>query len=378
MKRATPRVVPYSGSETSKYVVEGLRVAGKRVRRFFPTRRAGEAWLRLTLARVEKEGAQAAILMPETLRVEATAQAARLAPFGKTLTDAVSFYLEHLAAVARTCTVSALLKELLAAKVQDGASELYLKDLRNRLDRFAETFGERPAATIRAPEVDDWLRALELSPQSRNNYRTVLRTLFEFAVVRAYAVENPVEKTAKAKVLRPAPAIFTPTQFRTLLEKSPRDLVPWLAIGGFAGLRSAETERLDWSEVDLARRLIRIEAEKAKTAQRRLVHISDNLAAWLAPLAQKVGPVADRDRVRVARAQAVRAAKMTSWPTNALRHSFASYHLAHYKNAALTAAELGHTSPTMLYRHYREVVLPDDAAAWWQVTPAAEATAATG
>ena len=352
--------------------MEGLRVSGKRVRRFFPTRRAAEAWLRVTLARVEKEGAAAAVHMPEALRVEATAQAERLAPYGKTLSDAVNFYVEHLAAVARTCTVSALVKELLAAKAQDGASELYVKDLRNRLDRFAETFGERPVATVRAPEIDDWLRALDLSPQSRNNYRTVLRTLFEFGVVRSYATENPVERTAKAKVIRPAPAIFTPEQFRTLLERSPRDLVPWLAIGGLAGLRSAEIERLDWAEIDLGRRLIRVEAQKAKTAQRRLVHVSDNLAAWLAPLAQKAGPVADRDRVRVARAQAVRAAKMKSWPTNALRHSFASYHLAHHKNAASTAAELGHTSPVMLYRHYREVVLPDAAAAWWQVVPPAD------
>jgi integrase len=63
---------------------------------------------------------------------------------------------------------------------------------------------------------------------------------------------------------------------------------------------------------------------------------------------------------------------MKSWPTNALRHSFASYHLAHHKNAASTAAELGHTSPVMLYRHYREVVLPDAAAAWWQVVPPAD------
>jgi integrase len=60
------------------------------------------------------------------------------------------------------------------------------------------------------------------------------------------------------------------------------------------------------------------------------------------------------------------------WPANALRHSFASYHLAQFKNAAATAAELGHTSPTMLYKHYREVVRPDAAAQWWQVMPPAD------
>ena len=86
--------------------MEGLRVAGKRVRKFFPTRRKADAWLRKTIARISKEGEAAAIHMAEALRVEATSLDAKLKPFGKTLTDAVTHYLAHLATVDRTCTVS--------------------------------------------------------------------------------------------------------------------------------------------------------------------------------------------------------------------------------------------------------------------------------
>ena len=213
------------------------------------------------------------------------------------------------------------------------------------------------------------LRGLKVAAQTRNNFRTVLRTLFSYAVARGYAQENAVAKTAKAKVVRGAPDIFTPAQMQTILEKAPRDFVPYLAIGAFAGLRSAEIERLDWSEIDLQGKLIHIKAANSKSAQRRLVTISDNLAAWLSPHSRKDGQVADPERVRVARDKTCEAAKI-KWPANALRHSYASYHLAQFKNAAATAAELGHASPTMLYKHYREVVRPDAAAQWWQLFPA--------
>ena len=370
MKTLVPRVANYSGSQTSKYVVEGLRVDGKRVRRFFAKRRAAEAWLRKTLARISKEG-EVAIHMPERLRVDASACAAKLKPYGKTIADATDYYLAHLAMVSRSCTVQALIVGFMAAKTQDGASERYLKDLRNRLGICGEDFGAANVGEISSNQIDDWLRSLKGAAQTRNNYRTILRTLFEYAVSRDYVKENVVAKLAKAKVVRGAPAIFTPAQMQTVLEKAPRDFIPYLAIGAFAGLRSAEIERLDWSEINLSEKWIHIKAEKSKSAQRRIVAISQNLLAWLAPYFSKKGPVADPQRVRVARAKTCEAAKIY-WPSNVLRHSFASYHLAYHRNAATTAAELGHTSPVMLYKHYRELVKPDAAAQWWNVSPPAD------
>ena len=369
MKTLVPRVVNYNGSQTSKYVVEGLRLNGKRVRKFFAKRRTAEAWLRKTLARISKEG-EVAIHMPERLRVDASACAAKLMPYGKTIADATDHYLAHLAMVSRSCTVQVLIVGFMAAKTQDGASGRYLKDLRNRLGIFEEDFGAANVGEILPNQIDDWLRSLNGAAQTRNNYRTILRTLFEYAVSRGYVKENVVAKLAKAKVVRGAPEIFTPFQMQAILEKAPRDFVPYLAIGAFAGLRSAEIERLDWSEIDLAEKLIHIKAENSKSAQRRLVLISKNLLAWLAPYSGMEGPVADPERVRVARVKTCEAAKII-WPANVLRHSFASYHLAYYRNSATTAAELGHTSPAMLYKHYRELVKPDAAAQWWELLPPA-------
>ena len=66
------------------------------------------------------------------------------------------------------------------------------------------------------------------------------------------------------------------------------------------------------------------------------------------------------------------AAGLARWPKNGLRHSFASYRLAAIYDAPRVAAELGHTSPTMLYNTYREVVLPEEAARYWAIAPAGE------
>lgn len=367
MRTSTPRVVRYLGSETSKFVVEGLRVNGKRTRKFFKTRREGQTWLRVTLARMRKEG-EGAVHMPEQLRVEAVVCAEKLKPYGKTITDATEHYLAYLATLSRSCTVSELVAELLKAKEQDGASVRYLQDLKHRLEAFAATFGDRTVGELTAAQADDWLRGLDVAALTRNNFRRILGVFFSFAVSRGYAVENVIDRVSKAKAVRGAPGIFTPEQMAALLKHAPAGFIPFVAIGGFAGLRTAEIERLDWSEVDLANRLIHVKPEKAKSSQRRLVTISENLWAWLAPHAKKAGPVVDMEQERKWKEKTCKAAEL-EWPHNALRHSFASYHLAEHKQAGSTALELGHQSPAMLFNHYRELVRPDAAKKWWAILP---------
>ena len=78
-----------------------------------------------------------------------------------------------------------------------------------------------------------------------------------------------------------------------LLENADPALIPFLSIGAFAGLRHAELQRLDWSEVRLDDGFIEVKASKAKTASRRLVPIPDNFRLWLKDHAKAGGPVCD-------------------------------------------------------------------------------------
>ena len=63
-----------------------------------------------------------------------------------------------------------------------------------------------------------------------------------------------------------------------------------------------------------------------------------------------------------------------NWPQNALRHSFISYHVARFRNENETAQIAG-TSPTMIYKNYREIVRPKEAGEFFGLLPDSAALA---
>jgi len=369
MRKPTPKVSKYPGSKTSKYVVEGLRIGGKRVRKFFPTRRKAAAYLRKAQAQMRQEG-EDGLGLPVQARQEAARGLERLRPYGKSLTDAVNHYLRHLASVQRSATVTEFVAKYIAARKAQGRSSSHLADLKTRLGRFAETFGARLVAEITIQDVEGWLDGIPLSAQSVNHHRDKVSSLFEYAVARGYATENPVAKIGKRKIVRGAPVVLSTEQLRKLLNAAPADVLPFLALGAFAGLRSSEIFKLDWRNVDLVRRIIVIDADKTKTSRRRIVKVSDNLACWLAAYAQKEGSVMtfEDSKLYLQLHKLLAAAGLTGWPDNVLRHSFCSYHLAKWQNANETAEQCGH-DVKVLRAHYRELVLPADANTYWQIAP---------
>jgi integrase len=351
------------------------RIGKGRHRQFFKEKAEAETVLQEKLIEQENYGT-AGLSFNDRQRAEYLECAEKLEPFGATIRDAVNFYLPHLSALKRTKTAAELVDELLKVKEADGASERYLSDLRSRLTQFSDSFDGKPVAEITAPQIDEWLRSLadketgkRLSPVTRNNFRRVLIVAFNFAKENGYCVGNPAERTAKAKVVETAVGILTVDQTARLLESAPAELVPYVTIGAFAGLRRAELERLDWKEVDLQSGLIEVTASKAKSARRRFVKIQPNLAGWLQPYAQLSGnvtPANYRELLDAAR----EAAGIQEWPQNALRHGFASYHLARFNDAALLALELGHTNSNLVFQHYRQLVKPKHAEGYWKIAPA--------
>lgn len=183
-----------------------------------------------------------------------------------------------------------LVAELLAIKETRGASDRYIQDLKYRLNRFAKAFS-MDACNVTTPLLQAWLDGEKLKPQAYSNFRRVIHLLFEFAVARGYAAENPAVGVEKVKVRGGTIEIYTPAKIARLLAAASNEFRPILAIGAFAGLRSAELERLEWSDIHLDSRHIIIGIDRAKTATRRIVPIAENLAAWLAPFVQKTGKV---------------------------------------------------------------------------------------
>lgn len=376
MRKTATKLTKVSINGRRFYCVSWPKIGKGRNRQFFKDKSEAEMVLRQKVIEQENYGT-AGMAFTESQRSEYIESCEILARFGVTIRDAVKFYLPHLQAANRSCTVAELARERLAVKTADGASARYLADLRSRLGQFAATFGTKPVAEITSTEVDNWLRSLSdstigrcLSPTTRNNFRRVLISTFNFARSRGYCVENPAAKSAKAKEIESPVGILTVDQTARLLESAVIELVPYIAIGAFAGLRRAELERLEWQEVDLHSSLIEVTASKAKSARRRLVRIQPNLSKWLQPFAQLSGNVTPQ-RYRVLLEAAHQAAEIKEWPQNALRHSFASYHLAKFNDAAALALELGHTNSNLVFQHYRQLVKPNHAERYWKIAPGA-------
>jgi integrase len=266
-------------------------------------------------------------------------------------------------------SVSGAVKEMLAAKKQDGMSVRYLQSLRSHLNRFAAHF-QMNIATVTAAHIEDWLRKIKCGPRTRNNIRLSIVTLFNFAKARGYlpkTFSTEADYVAKAKDRGGDIGIFTPDKLTKLLGVGDEEANLYVAIGAFTGLRSSELIRLEWQDVNFARAHIQVAKSKSKTATRRIVPIQPNLMEWIALYRGKAGKVFPSEHAAdraIARAKEIG----IEWPNNALRHSYATYRLAQCNDAARVALEMGN-SPQMLFRNYRELADEHDAAAWFGIAP---------
>jgi integrase len=289
---------------------------------------------------------------------------------GVPLLDAARFYVRHHSAGLKRKSVAAALDELLLAKKRKGVSDVYLHDLRSRLGRFAQSF-QCDLSAIAPADVASFFEHLGLSPRSHNNFLRVLSVFFSFAQRHDYLsrevdllsrVEQRNEKGSPIE-------IFTPSELGLILGAASPHLAACLALGAFGGLRTAEILRLEWADTERHPGFIEVAAHKAKTATRRIVPIADNLGLWLSLAPRQsacVWPYAI-SRYYNEKAQASSKARL-SWKCNGLRHSFISYRLALLADVNRVALEAGN-SPSMIFRHYRELCTPDQAKSWFSIAP---------
>ncbi len=265
--------------------------------------------------------------------------------------------------------VSAVVEEFLREKTRQQLSGYHLRDLKVRLGRFAADFC-LPINRILRPELEAWLRELNVGGRTFNNYRAVLASLFHFARERKFLPPewSEFDGLKRIKLQRRKVIIFKPETFADLLSGATNRLLPALVVSGFAGLRSEEVLRLDWSAFKWAKKFIYLREEITKTNVTRCVPITAVLAEWLKPWQHLTsGAVCDYSNLSEGKRNLARRLGH-KWPRNGLRDSFISYRLAETQNIAQVALEAG-TSPLMIHRHYLELSIPEEAAKWFAIRP---------
>lgn len=322
--------------------------------------------------------------------------AVRRLPENTSLKEVIDFYLKRHPIGLPPKTVRQIVDELIESKRKSGKSDIYIRELNRRLGKFADTFVAHRLSTISGQQIEEYLRSLRtpgsdptkrrpLSGRSQNNVRQLIGTLCKFAIKRGYLAKDHDEMSGVEKVDDDGGEIevFTPAELRklfaaceaTVTERGKRrtreDMIPYLAIAAFCGLRAAEIQRLDWAQVNLTgpEKFIEVKASNAKTGSRRTVPIPYNCAAWLLRFAKPAGPVTAFERTDKQLFIYLAGKAGVPWKHNGLRHSYISYRVAETKNVHQTSLEAGN-SPQMIFKHYHQLVTDAAAKDWFSIAPA--------
>lgn len=271
-------------------------------------------------------------------------------------------------------TIANVIQQLLAAKAASNRRPAYISSLAHYLRRFAAGREQRSLADFTSAEVEDWLKQFSAAG-SRQTWLNRISTLFAFAERREIIASNPCKKIERVTIDRPPPKILTPTQSQTLLalvsaktahgyQARHTDCKPYLVLAMFAGIRPEEILRLDWKQICLETKTVRVDL--AKTRRRRIVPLHERAVIELATCPNRTGPVAPSNvTVRRFKRAAREAIGFAEWPKDVLRHTAASYLLALHGDVARVAMMLGN-SPQILMTHYHEPVNSADCAEFWR------------
>ena len=306
--------------------------------------------------------------LTDTQRAEIV-QAYDLLGTNRGLLDAVRFFVDHSGPDNGGATLETVFDAYMESKRKKNMRERSVKNVEARLRSFVYENRDRPAHSVTTADIEAHIDMRGGTWATRETYRVAFNGLFGWAVKRRYIKSNPAAIIERGERDEAKPGVHTAAQVKAILttaEQLHPEMIPYFAIGYFAGLRPEnELTGLDWSNIDLKERLIYVDPATAKKRRERYVKVSDNLAAWLTGFPQSGGKVFFSRRYY----RAIREVAKVKWSHDVMRHSYGTYHLAHHENKELTAKEMGHSDIDVLMRHYQRPVKPKDASAYWKIKP---------
>lgn len=288
-----------------------------------------------------------------------------------TLEAAAVFFVKHTPTGDGNKLLSDVFTEYVAAKITSNKRPDTIADIKTKIGRLVRDHEGMKIGDLTFQQIESWLVKMGLTSASRQSYLRVVKVFCGYCVRRGYMWENPADRIERPHVDHVAPEVMTVGDVQKIMaacEKERPDMVPYFALGFFAGLRPAEIQGLDWRDIDFSDRVIKVVPTVAKTRRQRFVDLSENLGAWLSPYQRNEGLIyySRKDF------EWVRTSAGVKWPHDVMRHSFGSYHLGAHGDIKSTCLQMGHLNPDMLFSHYRGLVKKDDAERFWTIRPAME------
>ncbi len=358
---------------------------GKRVQNWFKSEEDAQEAADDLNAEITAHGTQLALSSADRLRASHAAE--RLRPYGKTIDDALNFYVAYLEQLAASVPFSKLatqIREEFKRRAKNNeASARHIETVHETLHKLEAKFGDRSVATIETKEIREWLLHLPLAAKTRNKHRGYARQIFNLAVDYGYCTTTPVVGIKKFRERSNEEngeiSILSAEDTEKLFQAADPKVIPFLVLNFFCGIRRATVERLDWSDVSMAQKHVIVPRYKGKNQKRYRVTLSDNALEWLKPMAQANGPFlapsralqsAGKPSKRRTRELIVAAAESAGidLPDNAGRHTFISMHVAYHESIEKTALEAD-TSAEIIKSNYLDILTREEAANFWAVCP---------
>ena len=382
--REWPRVRRVELKTKTAWIVDTGSLITPRIRKKFEDAEAAESYAERLSLEHRHEG-----LSAFTLNVgqkdDARSALEILSGLNVSLREVAEFYRKHHQPIGGVRTLREVFDEMLAFKrdVQK-KRPTYIADLKARLHNFLQCFGDRQIIEVTSTELHDWLYSnTAVTELTRSNVYRYVSLLFSYAqgkrdrrhpTAKTYRVDNPMHSVTRPSFELAPPKILTVEQAERLLRAAAAtqeklNMLPYVVLGLFCGVRSEELRGLTWGDVKLSKGEVTIPARIAKKRRMRNIPLPKNALTWLLPFKDATGPVTPKNSAKKVPKVAT-AAGFSEWPHNALRHSFGSYLFALTEDSQVTSARLGQKSDDVLFTHYRSLTGKHEAKAFFNLTRA--------
>ena len=261
----------------------------------------------------------------------------------------------------KTVTFEKAMEAALEARKDRRTRTVY--DFRYFTRRFMKRcpgLARRRVRSITPQECAGYIEQAFDTPRQRQKARLILSGVFSTAVKRGWCDANPVARVEAPRVVEQQVPILSSQEIEQITSTAETyqggSCAAAVGMMLYAGIRPHEVARLCWEQVDLQERAIYILPRHSKTGGARRVTIHQPLQRILQKHrhadAERICPPNWLKHWRGLRRSAGWDSPARRWPQDALRHTFASYHLSHFRSFAELQLEIGHRDATLLRTRY--------------------------
>ncbi len=284
--------------------------------------------------------------------------------------DAIKLYKIRKADILRGVKMPANMKDkgikfsMLAQEAIDWYVNHDRRDVRNfkgRMKFILETFADRVADEIKPSDIDAWISSHKWSAATKNRYKNVFGKTYKIALADGKVTTNParmVEQRAENNARIRFLAEEEEKRLREVIKRRFPTHMPEFDVALNTGMRKSEQFSLEWCQVSLARKRIRL--EKTKNGSDREIPLNKtclNVLEALNATRPHSGRVflskygRDLNNPRAWFELAIQEAKVVNFRWHDLRHTFISRLVMKDVNLRTIQELAGHKTISMTTRY---------------------------